>query len=392
VSTGTAPDLLAAVRTGWDLGAPLPLIDVSSRAAAVAAGLAAAGPDGTALDALVVTDLVNVRWLTGFTGSAATVVVLADGTISLVTDGRYAERAEAELRAAGSRAAVGVGRTQQAQRELLVDRLGGAATIGLEADHVSWTRAEELRAAFAPAAVVPSSGAVESLRRTKSTAELALTARACAVADAAFARVVDLLAAGVTEAAFARAFEAAVLEAGGDDLSFPSIIAAGPNGSRPHHQPGDRPVQDGELVICDLGALVGGYHSDMTRTVLVGDVSKAGRRHFEVVRRAQAAGVSAVRSGTPAKDVDAACREVIADAGWGELFVHGTGHGTGLVIHEIPFAGAQSTDVLRAGDLLTVEPGVYLPGEAGVRIEDLLLVTHDGAIALTRTPIDVAVG
>ncbi len=319
-------------------------------------------------------------------------VVRADASCVLITDGRYAEQAESELAAAGSTAEVLVGRSQQVQREILTTQLHGMRVVGLEADHISWSRAGELAEALAPAQLAATSGIVEQLRRTKSPAEVVLNGAGVRHRGCAFGRVVELLAGGITEVAFAQAFEDAVLELGGEDLSFPSIIAAGPNASRPHHRPTDRRVEDGDLVICDLGALVGGYHSDMTRTVAVGDVSTAQRRHIGVVRAAHAAGVAAVRAGAEAKDVDAACRQVIADAGWGDHYVHGTGHGTGLVIHEIPFASTTSKDVLRSGDLLTVEPGVYLPGAGGVRVEDLLLVTDDGAVALTRTPYDLTVG
>jgi Xaa-Pro aminopeptidase len=369
----------------------MPSLDASRRPLRLSASLASGGPEAGPIDALVVTDLTNIRWLSGFTGSSATMVVRSDGTSLLITDGRYAERAEADLSAVDAPCEVLIGRTQEIQRELLVEQLGEQQVIGLEAAHVSWARADELRIALGHASVVGTTGLVEALRRTKSPAEVARTARACAIADAAFESVVHLLGTGVTETAFARAFGSAVLDHGGDDVSFPSIIASGPNASRPHHAPGGRRVADGDLVICDLGALYGGYHSDMTRTVAVGDVSTAQRRHVQVVRAAHAAGIAAIAPGVEAKAIDAACREVVAAAGWADHFVHGTGHGTGLLIHEIPFAGQTSTDVLQAGDLLTIEPGVYLPGSSGVRIEDLTVVTVEGPVVLTRTPLDVAV-
>jgi Xaa-Pro aminopeptidase len=384
-------ELIAAAETGWDLGAALPPIERGERLHQLAQAMRTAGPDDTAVDAMIVTDLTNISWLTGFTGSSATVMVLADASALFITDGRYAERAEQEL-AAQSGITIEIGRSAARQTEILTEAIAALVpqtnqtTVGLEADTISWSKAQGWISAFAPAEVVPTRGAVEGCRRVKSGAEIARTARACAIADAALASIVPLLSTGVTEAEFAAAFDSAVVKLGADDISFDTIIASGPNGSRPHHTPSGRVIEDGDMIICDLGALVDGYHSDMTRTILFGDVSSAQRRHFDVVRQAQAAGVATIVDGAAASDVDSACRAIIADVGWADHFVHGTGHGTGLLIHEAPWINATSTDVLASGELMTVEPGVYLPGVGGVRIEDLCLVTDDGPVVLTRSP------
>ena len=227
------------------------------------------------------------------------------------------------------------------------------------------------------------------LRLVKDDGEVARIEAACAIADDALAAMVGLLDDGPTEAGFALALDGEMRRLGADDVSFETIVASGPNGSRPHHSPSDRVVARGDLVVIDFGALVDGYHSDMTRTVAVGGpdaLDDTQRRMVEVVRASQAAGVAAVRSGADARAVDAACREVIAEAGWGDAFVHGTGHGVGLDIHEEPRVSATGDATLAPGHVVTVEPGVYLPGHGGVRIEDTVVVTESGCRTLTRAP------
>jgi Xaa-Pro aminopeptidase len=178
---------------------------------------------------------------------------------------------------------------------------------------------------------------------------------------------------------------------GASGPSFETIVAAGPNAAKPHHRPSDRPIRGGDLVVLDFGATFDGYRSDMTRTYCVGEPTAEQLHLVEVVAASQAAGVQAVRGGIPAADVDRTCRQVIAEAGWGEQFVHGTGHGVGLDIHEAPSVAATSSDTLQPGQVVTVEPGVYLPGVAGVRIEDTLVVTDTGNQPLTRTAKDLRV-
>jgi Xaa-Pro aminopeptidase len=176
---------------------------------------------------------------------------------------------------------------------------------------------------------------------------------------------------------------------GADDVSFETIVAAGPNGSRPHHTPSQRAIERGDLVVIDFGALIDGYHSDMTRTIAVGGTEALDEtqvRMVAVVGESQAAGVAAVRPGASTKDVDAACRDVITEAGWGDAFVHGTGHGVGLDIHEDPRVSWAADAMLAPGHVVTVEPGVYLPGHGGVRIEDTVVVTESGCRTLTRAP------
>ncbi|MFP5255996.1 MAG: M24 family metallopeptidase [Acidimicrobiia bacterium] len=357
-------------------------MDVPGRLARLRDSLAAVG-----CDRLVVQHLTNVRYLTGFTGSAATIVVDPSGTV-LVTDGRYEEQAADELARAGVAAELVIGRTLAAQADELRSRLSGAGRVGLEADHVTWAQ-QRRYADLVDGELVPTEGLVEALRAVKDPGEVARIRAACAIADEALAAVLPQLGSRPTEAGFAAALEAEMRSRGADDISFDSIVASGPNGSRPHHQPGPRHIEEGDLVVIDFGALVDGYHSDMTRTVPVGGLTALDgtqRRMLEVVTAAQAAGVATVAAGAPVAAVDAACRSVIDEAGWGDAFVHGTGHGVGLDIHEAPGVNGTSTATLVAGQVVTVEPGVYLPGHGGVRVEDTVVVTTDGCRPLTCAP------
>jgi Xaa-Pro aminopeptidase len=191
---------------------------------------------------------------------------------------------------------------------------------------------------------------------------------------------------GPTETAFALALELEMRERGASGTSFETIVASGPNGAMPHARPSERAIGRGELVVVDFGCIVDGYCSDMTRTVSAGDPGDEARRVWDVVASSQRAGREAVRAGVACRDVDRASRAVIDDAGWGDTFAHGTGHGVGLEIHEAPRVAATSDGTLEPGHVVTVEPGVYLPGVGGVRIEDTVVVTADGADALTGFP------
>jgi Xaa-Pro aminopeptidase len=337
------------------------------------------------VDALLVTRLTNIRYLTGFTGSAATLLVGPD-TALFVTDGRYRDQSGEQLEAAGVDAVIAVGATLAAQRERLVDAARGYDRLGLEDHDVTWAQQRDFAGAFADAELVPVGLAVEELRRVKDAGEVDRIRTACGIADDAFAEVLAKLGSGISERDFALALEFAMRERGASAMSFDPIIAAGPNGAKPHARPSDRVIERGEMVVCDFGCVVDGYCSDMTRTVSVGDPGPDARHLYEVVLASQAAGRDAVAIGVDCATVDRASREVIDAAGLGETFIHGTGHGVGLDIHEAPRVASTARDTLRAGDVVTVEPGVYLPGVGGVRIEDTVVVTEDGALALTLTP------
>lgn len=337
-------------------------------------------------DALLVTHLTSIRYLTGFTGSAATLLVLADGAL-FVTDGRYRDQAVEQLAAAQVDVEVEVPSTVSGQREAVRGRASGVGRLALEAEHVTWDAQRRYAAEwFAGADLVPTVGLVEELRSVKDPGELARIELACTIADRALERVRHRLAEGPTEVELGLELDTEMRRLGASDVSFETIVASGPNGARPHARPGPRRLVEGDLVVLDFGALVDGYHSDMTRTFQLGAPTDLQRRMWEVVAEAQAAGVAAVAAGVPVAEVDRACRAVIERAGWGDAFVHSTGHGVGLDIHEAPRVAQTSDATLAAGQVVTVEPGVYLPPEGGVRIEDTVVVTDDGCQVLTRTP------
>jgi Xaa-Pro aminopeptidase len=281
-----------------------------------------------------------------------------------------------------------VGQTQAELRDHLAGAVGRIGRLGFEAEHV--TVAEHVRLAESlTATLVPTADVVEQRRRTKDAGEVARIETACAIAGAALSDLVGGLAEEPTEQEFALALDRRMEDLGAEGPSFPTIVASGPNAARPHHRPGPRRAAAGDTVVIDFGALVDGYHSDMTRTVILGDPAPIQREVFEVVRAAQAAGVAAVAAGVPTQEIDRTCREAIAAAGWGQWFTHGTGHGVGLLIHETPWLSRSVQDVLRSADVVTVEPGVYRGDFGGVRIEDTVVVTTDGCRPLTLTPKDL---
>jgi Xaa-Pro aminopeptidase len=364
-------------------------MDQASRLPRLRKALARPQHDGSPpVGSLLVTSLTNIRYLTGFTGSAGMLFVLPDRTV-LVTDGRYGTQAGEQLDEAGVRAEIVVSGAA-AQLETAKGIAGDLPSLALEAAHVSWARQRSFAESWFPGTeLIATTALVEDLRRVKDAGEVARIAEACRIADSALHNLRDRLAKGPAEAEFGRELDFEMRRLGATGPSFETIVASGANAAKPHHRPGDAPIATNAPIVIDFGALVDGYCSDMTRTVWTGDLVDATlRRAVDVVLASQAAGVAAVRAGAAAADVDKACREVIAEAGWADAFVHGTGHGVGLDIHEAPSVAATSTDTLEAGHVVTVEPGVYLPGLGGVRIEDTVVVTEDGCRPLTNTPKD----
>jgi Xaa-Pro aminopeptidase len=357
-------------------------VDHAVRRAHAGDTVAAAG-----LDALLVTHLPNVRYLTGFTGSNGQLVLGRSSSILLI-DGRYAEQAAHESPDLERRTCLDgyVGDALEAAR-------GSGRRIGFEPEAVSFGEWERLRAAAEDLELLPTTGTIERLREVKDHQERALIAAAQETADSAFEEIVlgGGLREGVTERETAVALEVAMRRAGADAVAFGSIVAFGANTAEPHHRPSDRELRPGDLVKLDFGAEVAGYRSDMTRTIGFGPPGSRQRELYEVVAAAQAAGVAAVGDGVVASDVDAAARTIIEDAGLGDAFSHPVGHGVGLEIHESPIMRASSRTVLRAGAVVTVEPGVYLPGVGGVRIEDMVEVTAEGRRVIPRTSKELIV-
>lgn len=358
-------------------------MDVASRASRLRESFELAN-----CDALLVTNLVNIRYLTGFTGSAAIVAVLSDKMI-LVTDGRYRDQAPLETANAGVELSVEVHGTLSSQREALSKAMTSVKRIGLEASAITWAAQRSYESEWSgDHELVATDGLVEALRIVKDDGEIARVAMAGAIADKALAKVKPQIVAGVTEAEIALELDMEMRRGGASGSSFETIVASGPNAARPHARPGPRQLENGDLIVIDFGALVDGYCSDMTRTFVLGEPSKEAARMLEVVAAGQAAGVAAIAPGVTCAQVDQAAREVINAAGWGEAFLHGTGHGVGLDIHEEPRVSSVSTATLSIGHVVTVEPGVYLPEHGGVRIEDTLVVTPEGSKPLTLAPKD----
>ena len=346
--------------------------------------------DEAGVDTLLVTHLTNIRYLTGFTGSAGLLLVRPNDLL-FVTDGRYADQAPAQLTAAGVSAEIEI--SGPGQREVLAAAVADGSRLGLEADHVTWSQFRSFDDDwFASAELVATTELVERLRVSKDGGELDRMRAAAAIADAALAQVQTMLAERPTERAFGLALDTMIRELGASGNSFETIVASGPNSALPHARPTDRTIVEGDLVILDFGAVVEGYCSDMTRTMVVGEPDEFAAELWSLVAQSQQAGVDAVRAGVDAKVVDSACRDIIEAAGHGEKFSHGTGHGVGLDIHEAPRVAATSTATLAAGHVVTVEPGVYLAPHGGVRIEDTVVVTERGCEPLTHTPKLISVG
>jgi Xaa-Pro aminopeptidase len=329
------------------------------------------------LDRTLVTDLTNVRYLTGFTGTNGA-CVCGPGVRVFLTDFRYTERAAEEVE--GWETVTIAADWLKGIAELLQGR------VGFEDDRMSVRLLEKLKEKLADGTeMVAAGGQVERLRRVKDEGELAKIAEASKLADEVWHWSLQRGLAGRREREVACAAEARIRELGGDP-SFPAIVAAGPNGALPHAEPGEREIGRGKLVVFDMGAQLDGYCSDGTRTFATGEPGEEARAVYEVVRGAQQAALEAIRAGVKGEEVDSAARKPIDDAGHGEHFGHALGHGVGLEVHEGPRLAQRSDDVLAVNEVVTVEPGVYLPGKLGVRIEDLVVVTVDGLRNLSELP------
>ncbi len=326
---------------------------------------------------LLVTNLVNVRYLTGFSGTNGA-CICGPRDRAFLTDFRYIERAASEI---GGWELVAVSAEWTTG---LAERLTGRC--GFEDQHLSVRALRELtEKAPEDAELVPAGGLPEKLRRVKDDAELKAIAEAAKLTDEVYEWTLEQGVAGKTELEVMQAAEARMRELGAEP-SFPPIVAAGPNSAQPHADAGKRQIASGEMLVFDMGALLDGYCSDCTRTFSVGKPSGEAKEVYELVRRAQAIGLDAVAAGKDARDVDDVARRVIVEANHGDHFGHGLGHGVGLEVHEAPRLSQRSDDLLESGEVVTVEPGVYIPGRMGVRIEDLVVVTDEGHENLSGLP------
>jgi len=334
--------------------------------------------------AYLVTRLPNVRYLTGFSGSNGQ-LILSDGGGVFLTDGRYAEQSRREV--PGWRRVIYsgefVGPFTEACRDLGLD------AVAFEASGMTYRTYSDL--SETGIRLVPRRDDIERLRWIKDPEEVQLLRAAQAIADDAFERIVRKLVEGVAERDAALELDMTMRQLGAEGLAFETIMAFGESAAEPHHHPTDRPLSKGDIVKIDFGCVVGGYHSDMTRTVAFGEPKAELREVYEIVRRAQQAGVEAVRPGITGGEADRVAREAIAAAGFGEQYRHSLGHGVGLEIHEGPTLRHGGEDVIPEGAVVTVEPGIYLEGIGGVRIEDMVEVTAEGCVVIPRTTKELIV-
>jgi Xaa-Pro aminopeptidase len=329
--------------------------------------------DEQAVDAMLVTRLTNVRYLTGFTGSNAQAIVAPAASL-FFTDGRYTEQSRHEV--SDLERVTYLGQFDEPLSEAC-ERLG-IRRLGFEAHDVTVSGLRKLQEKMPDVEFVDAEEAVERLRWVKDAEEIALLDEAQSCTDTAFDDILERLAVGMTERQVALELEHALRRAGADGLSFESIVAFGEQSAEPHHHPTHRVLEEGDVIKMDFAGLYGGYHADMTRTIAFGSPPPELRKIHDVVRQAQQAAIDAVRAGATGGQIDAVARDVIDDAGYGTFFTHGLGHGVGLEIHEGPNFRRDGEDVLPAGAVMTVEPGVYVPGLGGVRIEDMVEVREDG--------------
>jgi len=336
------------------------------------------------LDALLVSNPENRRYLSGFTGSAGYLLVTPQRQF-LFTDSRYTEQAKSQSpHFEVVRMEAGLGWLLDALKET------GVRRVGFESDNMtvaSYNRVLEAikeEKELVGTSLIATTGITAELRVFKDTEELAQLQKAIDASDRAMEQVCPTIEAGMTEKEVAWRMEAAMREFGADSISFNTIVAAGPNGAMAHHRPSDRAIQAGEPIVIDMGARVGGYCSDITRTVVVGEPDDMFHKIYNIVLGAQLTAISTVRPGLTGQECDALSRDIIAEAGYGDSFGHSLGHGVGLAVHENPRVGPGAEDVLEPRMVFTVEPGIYIPGWGGVRIEDIVVLGEDGAKVLSK--------
>jgi Xaa-Pro aminopeptidase len=341
------------------------------------------------LDTFLVSNPYNRRYLSGFTGEdappldTAGLLIVTPDHVQLVTDARYDIQAGREVQ--GIEIVLRQGRTIPTIVAQLVKLQ--ARRIGFEANHLLFAYYEDLQAGLPEATLVPTRDIVEDHRWHKDAAELALLRQAIAISDEAFTRAAAQIRPGMTERQVAHLIENTMIELGAEGPAFGTIVAAGPNGAMAHAVPGDRPIQEGEPIVIDMGARYHGYNSDMTRTIILGTPDARFREIYNIVLAAKQAAEAAIRDGFSGKEADKLARDVITDAGYGEQFGHSLGHGIGLEVHEGPRLSKISEDTLPVNAVTSCEPGIYLLDWGGVRLEDLILVRPDGVEILTGAPL-----
>lgn len=342
---------------------------------------------GKRIDSFLITHPTNVRYFSGFTGSNGALLVNKDLSASIATDGRYTTQIAEEVPDIEATIV-------REGAEALLETVPDGWRVGFDAGTTTVSELQALTKACPDGVVlVPVSKVIEDIRLRKDAFEIERLTEAAQIACDAFAGLVEAgeLRAGRAEREVAADLERRMRLLGAERTSFDTIVASGPNSAKPHHTAGERVLEDGDIVTVDFGAYYRGFNSDMTRTVCIGHATEFAKEIYEIVLAAQKAGVRAATPGRALVDVDKACRDIIADAGYGEYFVHSTGHGIGLDVHEGPAASARSTGALETNMTLTIEPGIYVPGRGGVRIEDTLVITGGAPRVITPYPKELAV-
>ncbi len=339
------------------------------------------------LDAILITQPENRRYLSGFTGSAGVLLISQDQAI-IATDFRYYEQVAKEA------PDFKLAKVETKFTDILPDLLAqvGAKRVGFESTHLTFDSYQRWRDAAQGFELVPTKDVVEDIRAIKDDEELRRIRRAVALTDEAFAYVVKLIKPGMTEKEIAWELEVFMRTHGAEKVAFSLIIASGPNGAMPHATASERKIRAGEPIVMDMGCIVEGYNSDMTRTICLGQPDERFEELYKIVLSAQLAAEEAIKPGMTGKEADGIARGVIEEAGYGDRFGHGLGHGVGLAIHEKPTLSTLSDDELKPGMVFTVEPGIYIPGWGGIRIEDMVILKEDGTEVLTKAPKEIARG
>ncbi|MBI4725989.1 aminopeptidase P family protein [candidate division TA06 bacterium] len=337
-------------------------------------------------DGIIITSLINIRYLTGYTGSSGLLWISKRQAV-FFTDFRYQEQVKREVKGARS-----VIIKKGIWEELFLNSdFKKAKRIGFEKNDLKYHQYESLQKELKNKKLLPLAGLPEELRKIKDPDEIKKIARAAAIADRAFSRIVKIVKPGMTELEVSYKLESIMKTLGASGPSFDIIVGSGPNSALPHAQPSERKIRKGDFIVFDFGAVYRGYHSDMTRTVCVGQPSPRHLMVYNTVLKSQLAGLKALKAGIKGQEADGAARSVIDSAGYAKYFGHGLGHGVGLEVHEAPGVGSKSANLLPANSVVTVEPGVYLPGWGGVRIEDLAAVTAKGCRILSKSPKELIV-
>lgn len=346
-------------------------------------------PEG--LDAIIISHLTNVRYASGFTGSNGLIFLSGDKFV-FITDGRYKTQSREQLEAAGVDAEIFVTSQGEGPMSFLEKLISKGMSVGLEANSISWAGANTYIEKFVDATFVPTSGVVEKARIVKEADEVDRIRAACRIADDALEMTLPMLVDLPTEKQFALALDRQMVDLGAAGNSFDTITAFGKRAALPHAMPSDAKIEPNKLIVIDFGCVVDGYASDMTRTVSVGEVDDKQKLMFDQVIESQKRGSEFVKSGVPISEIDESCRSYLRECEVEQYFTHSTGHGVGLDVHEEPWVRAADVTMAQSGNILTVEPGIYIEGFAGVRIEDTLHVTDTGSETLTCAPKTLVVG